>query len=1261
MHQPDWLPAGPSRPWQATAGAGQPCLRIDQTVTMPLTAERDPLTKAFTRSSLKDSLQDLIAEARRASVALSLILIDLDHFKSVNDAFGHARGDLVLLEFVERLGSMIRGSDALFRYGGDEFVLVLPKTAKEQALVLANRLLRRVRAEPFGVEPPLTLSLSIGLAEISEAGTPESLFEKADRRLMEAKRAGRNQVVASDPAKSLYVLQEDGNRLVERESEIAIAHQFLESLPQTRRGILRVVGSSGSGRTRFLVELGRSAHLRGYQVLPLQASPALSNRMLGALSEAAFQWKGAPLTLAGTADFLEELPAFLKDQGRLGLLILVDDLHYLDVGTLDLLRVLLASHEVSQLAVAYTTEEGRSLAAARLVAPLQDSVVLRRLSSDGLRIWLRELLQWEPEERFLQWLYQETGGLPAQIRNSLDYLLEEAVLEEGQDGWKLGSQFTAIPLHNWLSAQARPPTASLPRLPSFVGRERELKQAKSLLSDSRLLVLLGPGGIGKTHLAVQLAEEYAAAHRMAAHFVPLAHVDSPELLVTSIAGALNYSFFGREDPAQQLLRFLREKSILLVLDNFEQLLLHDGNSRLLEDGQARSPKRNGQPTRPKTAALRRDGNSKSHAGDSPLEGTALILQMLEAAPSARVVVTSREPLDLEGAAVVELGGMEFPGQSDNSPLESFSAVQLFLDRARQVQSDYILREEDRPHLARICRLVEGMPLGIELAAAWAPVISCREIAGSIEANLDFLKTARPEVPERHRSLRAVYDHFWRSLSEAERTTLCRLSLFHGGFSRGAADRIAGASFFFLSALVDRSLLRQAGFGRYAMHEVLRQYAEEELRRDPGEERAAQESHARYFSQMLAELVSELSRGDQRRALDDIGLETENMRAAQRWAVEAQDQETIRGLVDGLSRFFYMRNRFQEGYDLFRWAADRLHVPGTRGRGKRKPDPAVVSMVLARAGRFAFRLSRYDESRELLQESMKNTKAEEERIFVLNALGDLARVEGGYDAAKRLHQEALEVASQSGLPEGVATCLNHLGIGAATLGELQAARGYLEQSLETWRSLGDQWSMASVQNNLGNVASLVGDQREALRLFEESRAICEKLGDRRGVANALNNQGLTAEALGDHHGAINLFHDSLATYRELGDQWATALCLVNLAKVGNAVGAPETAYHHLREALQTGLAVKAYPVVLEALVEFASQLIQRGDPSMALPLLSLAVDHPATDLETGERAKSLLQAAEGQSAPDGLSSVPVWVDGGLELEAVVGEVLARASA
>jgi diguanylate cyclase (GGDEF)-like protein len=1229
-----------------------------------ITAERDPLTKAYTRSFLKDRLQVLVEEARRSSVPLSLILIDLDHFKSVNDAFGHARGDQVLLEFVERLGSMIRSTDTLFRYGGDEFVLVLPKTSKEQALVLANRLLKRVRGEPFEGEPPLSLSLSIGLTETSEADTPESLFEKADRRLMEAKRAGRSQVVAADPAKGLYMPQGDINRLVERESEIDIAHQFLESLTQARRGVLRVAGASGSGKTRFLAEVGKSAHLRGYQVLALQASSALSNRAFGALSEASFQWKGAPLTLAGMTDFIAELPGFLKDQGRLGLVVLVDDVQYLDGGTLDLLRKLLASSQVSQLAVAYTTEEGRTLAAGRLAAPLQDSVVLRRLSADGLRIWLRELLQWEPEERFLQWIYQETGGLPALIRKSLDYLVEEGILEQGEQGRKLTGQFTAIPLRSWLSAQAQPPASSLPRLASFVGRERELQETKSLLSEGRLLVMLGPGGIGKTHLAVQLAQEYAASHRVAAYFVPLAHVDSPELLVTTIAGALNYNFFGREEPTLQLLRFLKQREILLVLDNFEQLL-PNGSNRRSANGDPRSAD-GSSPARPRSNSHRPRGvrsgaadNAETRGSGPGLKETDLLLQILETAPGARLVVTTREPLDLEGAAVVELGGMDFPDQTGNGPLESYSAIQLFLDRARRVQSDYGLREADQPHLVHICRLVEGMPLGIELAAAWAPLMSCREIAESIEANLDFLRTARPEVPERHQSLRAVYDHFWRSLSPSERTTLCQLSLFHGGFSREAAESTAGASFFFLSALVDRALLRRAGPGRYAMHEVLRQYAEEELRKLAREEKAARASHSRYFTRMLAAHDRELSGGDQRRALDEIGLEIENMRAAQRWAVEARDQEALHRLVEGLFRFFYMRNRFQEGYDLFQWTADRLRAQDRTGKRKRKLEPALISKVLARAGRFAFRLSHYERSRHLLEESLTGLEAEPERIFIFNALGDLARVEGDYEASRRMHQQALEAARQSGQPEAVATCLNHLGIVAATLGELQAAKAHFEESLAIWRSAGDQWSMASALNNMGNVASLLADQRQAMDLFEESRRICEQLGDRRGGANALNNQGLSAEALGDHLKAINLFQDSLMTYRELGDQWATALSLVNLAKVGGAVGAPETARRNLREALRTGLAVGAYPVVLEALVEFASQLTLERDPSAGLGLLYLALGHPAIDLETGERARALLQQAEGQRSAEVLAAARSWAGRPRELEEVVSEVLARA--
>jgi diguanylate cyclase (GGDEF)-like protein len=248
---------------------------------------RDALTGAHSRATLQERLREEVERARRYDLPLTLLVADLDHFKSINDAFGHTRGDLVLIGFVERLRGLIRDSDLLFRYGGDEFVLLLLHTDRPQARVLAGRLLDGVRASPFPGNPPLSITLSIGSASFPDDGqSPEDLFECADRRLYEAKRHGRDRVVLEDPLTPVPMTFEAGSRVMERELPLSTLRQFFDQLPARQHGALSISGPFGSGKTWFLAEAVKMARLRGYAAWALEGRAALRTRVYGALAEA---------------------------------------------------------------------------------------------------------------------------------------------------------------------------------------------------------------------------------------------------------------------------------------------------------------------------------------------------------------------------------------------------------------------------------------------------------------------------------------------------------------------------------------------------------------------------------------------------------------------------------------------------------------------------------------------------------------------------------------------------------------------------------------------------------------------------------------------------------------------------------------------------------------------------------------------------------------------------------------------------------------
>lgn len=686
---------------------------------------------------------------------------------------------------------------------------------------------------------------------------------------------------------------------------------------------------------------------------------------------------------------------------------------------------------------------------------------------------------------------------------------------------------------------------------TFVGREAELAEVRRLVEDSdcRLVTLLGLGGTGKTRLALQAGSDLRERFVDGVRFVPLAPVHSAELLPSALAKALDLSLAGERNPQEQILDSLAGREMLIILDNFDHLV----------------------------------------------EAAGFVMQLLARAPRVKLIVTSREALNVRGESLCSLQGLRFPHKPASADLEDYDAVQLFLQTARRTQAGLTLADEDRAWVARICRLVDGLPLAIELAAAWLRVLSCEELCREIERSFAFLAAPLRDVPERHRSLRATFESSWHHLTDEERATFRRLAVFRGGFRREAAAAVAGATDPLLLALLDKSLLRRDPAGHFEMLEVLRQFAEEQL--EP-ESESVRNRHCEYYAQFLGEQEPALAGARQNEALTDIGEEIANVREGWRWAVARGKVEEITRSLESLYIFYDIRGWHQEAEDAF-----ALAVRGLKDRIAHSDDEATartLARLLARQGVFCLRLGQYEQARDLLERSL---------------------------ALSRPLTDQREIAFS----------LDRLGVVFYNLGRYSEARHCQEESLAIRQSLGDAHGVATSFNNLGSLAYALGNHLEARRLCVESLAIQRQLGDRGGVVISLHNLGYIALLLGEEREAKRLLEEALAVASESGSGLLLARALHNIGNVANALGEFTEARSYFEQAFAAALESGAASVALDVLVGLSVLLGRLGDKESALELLASALQHPAAERGSQDAAEQLLVDLKSEIPPEAVEA------------------------
>jgi predicted ATPase/DNA-binding CsgD family transcriptional regulator/tetratricopeptide (TPR) repeat protein len=718
------------------------------------------------------------------------------------------------------------------------------------------------------------------------------------------------------------------------------------------------------------------------------------------------------------------------------------------------------------------------------------------------------------------------------------------------------------------------PLINLPAEPTrFVGRNDELAEIQRQLGETRLLTLIGPGGIGKTRLALKAAEGAVGDFKDGCTFVALAPIRSAERLIQTIAEGVKFPLATHEDPQRQLLRFLENRQLLLVMDNFEHLL----------------------------------------------DGVDIINEILEAAPAVKILATSRARLNLQSETILNVGGMKFPDQSDLIDPMNYDAIILFVQSASKVRPGFDPPPDEQGKIITICQIVGGMPLAIELAAAWLNILNVDEIVDELEKGLDILATELRDAPQRHRSIRTVFDHSWSLLEQKEQEIFLRLSVFRGGFTRQAAQQVAGASLPILVGLVNKSFLsHEPDSGRLEVHELLRQYAQEQLEEWPEASVTTQDAHASYYAAFMEERWADLKGHRQMLALAEVEADIENVRAAWRFELECRNGPQIWMFIKGLWHVYWIRWWNHAGMELFAEAV--LFLKGE------EDEDAVASRALAMAFQGYFM-----------------------------AWLDLA--DQGYKLAK----ESVVILEQLNHPEALLLAYDCLGVNAYMLNR------YKEEIIASNKMLGiatemdDKWLLAFALFAVSMGTLLVEDYGEAKRLAESNLKINEEIGDVIGSTLPLIVLGHASLALGEYQGARGYYLQCLKLSEQVGFHYAIQTASKYLGKVALSLGNIGEAEYYLHQSLTITKEIGFVRDIINLLYEHARLQAAHNDTEGAAELLAFVIQHPASqesrmfEGRIRDSAQDLLAKLEDQLPQDAFSTA---LERGqeLELEEIVAGLL-----
>lgn len=822
-------------------------------------------------------------------------------------------------------------------------------------------------------------------------------------------------------------------------------------------------------------------------------------------------------------------------------------------------------------------------------------------------------------------------------------------------------------LHPHLSIVEHPPLQSgihqlfnFPILaPPFVGREQELSELAHLLvsPEHRLITLVGPGGIGKTRLAIQSASQSADYFPDGVYFIPLASIQDPDFIPILLAEGLKFSFYGTTDYISQLGKYLHRKKILLVLDNIEHLRA---------------------------------------------EGAKVLADLLSSTHEIKILLTTRERLGMIAEQILEVHGLPVPATQWVENADIFSSIKLFNQNAQKTFPRFS-SANNIESIIKICQLVDGIPLGILLASSWVRVFSCPEIAAEIEKNIEFLATSAPDIDPRHRSLSAVFDNSWQLLSVEDSKILRRLSIFQVAFTSKAAQEICDATQLLLSQFVDKSLLNHRQDGRFEMLSTLHQFAFSKLHENNDELDLTKTKFCEYYANFCDQKLPDLAGPHLRAALDELLSEIENIRTAWGWMIDSDRWDLVDRAKIPLLTFHNILGNFIQGGEFYRLALQKLNkltapefvfirasmqqinawMTYRTGLLAEALKELAECMVVFRAHNstweIAMNLYCQAEAHHIMgQPAMAKILIEQAltlmygddipksnyntsiQAYCQSLLGMILMALGDFEQARLNLQASLAINLRIGASYGSVHPLMGLGKLAILQGDFLQARDLYLQALETSTNIYDQRGTVLIHNNLASIYENIVNITESHHHITTALRLCKETGDRRLTAVILNNLAyLQLRYLDQPAESIRTYHESIALFSEIGDLRGIAYSSYDVSKAYLKVGLLDEARKYCYQSLNTSMTLDSTPLILHSLHGFAHLFASTHAPERALRLCNLLENHPQIEPDTRKRVVVTRVELETTLSPDIIQDAGNW-NATAQLQDVINQILAEKS-